>query len=200
MIIMDSLTCGGAEKSLISLLPFLAERNYDLTLMLRARGGLFEQYVPENVKIADFPYNASKIGRLLYSVSLRMPWNKHMHTAEIYWRSIGKHFPALGDEYDVAIAYTSIINYLTWFVDFHVDANEYIGWIHFDASKIKPDRKMLLYLHKKMKKIYVVSQSALDAFTAMFPELTEKSELRYNVVDKKQILALETFVYIMSQL
>lgn len=46
LILIDSLCCGGAEKSLVSLLPSLIDRGYDLTLMRYNEGGLFEKLVP----------------------------------------------------------------------------------------------------------------------------------------------------------
>lgn len=52
---MDSLTCGGAEKSLVSLLPLLDYDKIDVTLMLVERGGLFECYVPKQVKVVTLP-------------------------------------------------------------------------------------------------------------------------------------------------
>lgn len=179
LIIMDSLTCGGAEKSLISLLPFLAERNYDLTLMLRARGGLFEQYVPENVKIADFPYNASKIGRLLYSVSLRMPWNKHTHTAEIYWRSIGKHFPALADEYDVAIAYQQ--GFPTFFLAEKVKAGKKICWINADLLKAGYSPVFCKPFYSKYDRIVAVSNVIKD--TVVYPFFTDQKSQIFTCLD-----------------
>lgn len=206
---VKNMNVGGVEKSLLSLLNTLDRTKYEVDLLLLEEYGGFMDAIPEWVNVIICKDYAA----IKDEVNLPPVQVMKQHLENGRWDSVAKLLPAylvtkatknyrfyykavfskvgkLPKHYDTAIAYTSIINYLTWFVDFHVDANEYVGWIHFDVSKIKPDRKMLLYLHKKMKKIYVVSQSALDAFTSMFPELTEKSELRYNVVDKKQILAL----------
>ena len=38
LFMMDSLTCGGAEKSLVSLLPLLDYDKVNVTLLLFARG------------------------------------------------------------------------------------------------------------------------------------------------------------------
>lgn len=206
---VKNMNVGGVEKSLLSLLNTIDRSEYEVDLLLLEEYGGFMDAIPDWVNVIICKdYAAIKDEVNLPPVQVI---KKHLHNGRFgratklmtayamtkatkdyrfYYKAVFSNVGRLPKHYDVAIAYTSIINYLTWFVDFHVDADEYIGWIHFDVSKIKPDGKMLLYLHKKMKKIYVVSQSALDAFTAMFPELKEKSELRYNVVDKKQILAL----------
>ena len=206
---VKNMNVGGVEKSLLSLLNTLDRTEYEVDLLLLEEYGGFLNAIPDWVNVivckdyaaikdeVNLPpvqvmKNHLKNGRwgrvvmLLPAYLLTKTTKDYRYYNKAVFSTVGR----LPKHYDVAVAYTSIIHYLTWFVDFHVDADEYVGWIHFDVSKITPDRKMLLFLHQKMKKIYVVSQSALDAFTAMFPELKEKSELRYNVVDKNQILAL----------
>ena len=51
LFVIDSLTCGGAEKSLISLLPLLDYSKIQVDLMLVKRGGVFERYVPREVNV-----------------------------------------------------------------------------------------------------------------------------------------------------
>lgn len=209
LFVVKNMNVGGVEKSLLSLLNTLDRTGYEVDLLLLEEYGGFLDAIPEWVNVIICKDYATIKDEVNLPPVLVI--KKHLHNGRFgraaklmtayartkvskdysyYYKTVFSKVGKLPKHYDVAIAYTSIINYLTWFVDFHVDADEYIGWIHFDVSKIKPDGKMLLYLHEKMKKIYVVSQSALDAFTVMFPELKEKSELRYNVVDKKQVLAL----------
>ncbi len=43
LFIIDSLNCGGAEKSLISLLPLLDYERLDVNLLIFRRGGVFEK-------------------------------------------------------------------------------------------------------------------------------------------------------------
>ena len=53
LFMIDSLTCGGAEKSLVSLLPLLDYSKVDVDLMMVNTGGVFEQYVPYQVEIVE---------------------------------------------------------------------------------------------------------------------------------------------------
>ena len=46
LFFIESLQCGGAERSLISLLPLLDYGKMEIDLLLLKRGGVFEQYVP----------------------------------------------------------------------------------------------------------------------------------------------------------
>lgn len=206
---VKNMNVGGVEKSLLSLLNTIDRNEYEVDLLLLEEYGDFLDAIPHWVNVIickDYaaikdevnlpPVQVIKTylqnGRFGRAAKLLAAYarTKASKNYIYYYKAVFSNVDRLPKHYDVAIAYTSIINYLTWFVDFYVDADEYIGWIHFDVSKLVLDRGLLLHLHRDMKKIYVVSQSALDAFTAMFPELKEKSELRYNVVDKKQILAL----------
>lgn len=206
---VKNMNVGGVEKSLISLLNTLDTAEYEVDLLLLEEYGGFLNAIPNwvNVIICKDYVNIKdevnmpplwvikaylKSGRLGRAAVLLPAYlmTKATRDDRYYYKAVFRGVEKLPKHYDVAIAYTSIINYLTWFVDFFVDADAYIGWVHFDVSKTQQNRKTLLYLHDKMKKIYVVSQSALDAFTEKYPELKDKSELRYNVVDKNQILAL----------
>ena len=206
---VKNMNVGGVETSLLSLLNTIDRNEYEVDLLLLEEYGDFLDAIPHWVNVIickDYaaikdevnlpPVQVIKTylqnGRFGRAAKLLAAYarTKVSKDYSYYYKAVFSNVGRLPKHYDVAIAYTSIINYLTWFVDFYVDADKYIGWIHFDVSKLALDRELLLHLHRDMKKIYVVSQSALDAFTAMFPELKEKSELRYNVVDKKQILAL----------
>ena len=55
LFIIDSLTCGGAEKSLVSLLPLLDRSKYEVTLWIRHRGGVFESLLTADTHLVDAP-------------------------------------------------------------------------------------------------------------------------------------------------
>ena len=152
---IDSLTCGGAEKSLVSLLPFLAERDYEIILMVIKRGGLFEKYVPNNVKIKAFPYQSSFINRVSFSLVYRLPWNKKIHGSELYWKYIGCNYPELKEEYDVAIAYQQ--GFPTFYIADKVKAKKKYCWINADikAAGYSPD--FCIPFYQKYDKISAVS-------------------------------------------
>ncbi len=166
LVIIDSLTCGGAEKSLISLLPFLTDRGYEITLMLRARGGLFEQYVPEQVQIVDFPYKPSRLRRAIYSLAIRLPWNRKRHTAEIYWQCIGRHLPNLKEKYDVAIAYQQ--GFPTFYIATKVQADKKICWVNADIKSVGYSAIFCKGFYDSMDRICGVSDVLCDSI--IYPE------------------------------
>lgn len=157
LIMMDSLTCGGAEKSLISLLPFLVKREYRITLMLMHRGGLFERYVPKEVEIVDFPYSVPLFCRLFYSLSLRMPWNRNRHAAEIYWKSIGSHYLSLDDEFDVAIAYQQ--GFPTFYIAEKVRAKRKFCWVNVDMDSAGYSPKFCRSFYECYDRVVAVSDT-----------------------------------------
>ncbi len=171
LVLIDSLTCGGAEKSLISLLPFLTDRGYEITLMLRARGGLFEQYVPEQVRIVDFPYKPSRLRRAIYSLAIRLPWNRKRHTAEIYWQCIGRHFPRLQDKYDVAIAYQQ--GFPTFYISEKVEAKRKSCWVNVDLQAAGYSSQFCSTIYAKYDNIVAVSDILKNQFV-------EQSFVRYS--------------------
>ena len=91
LFIIDSLCVGGAEKSLVSLLPLLDERRYEVDLWIRSRGGVFEKLLPPNVKVLSQPQYTTKeelklgMARLYFSLKFRIfrLLGKKEHGAEV---------------------------------------------------------------------------------------------------------------------
>ena len=62
IFVIESLTLGGAEKSLVTLLNLLDYSKYDVDLILFAQGGAFQSLLPKEVNLLPVPdyfaYNA----------------------------------------------------------------------------------------------------------------------------------------------
>lgn len=148
LIAMDSLTCGGGEKSLTSMLPFLISAGCDVTLALEARGGVFEKLVPPEVKITSVRHKKSNsisdyIRRILYRIRIRLPWNRHLHRAEFFWQAYGSNYIGPDDVFDVAIGYQQ--GFSTYFIADHVKARKKICWINAD---IEASRHLVEYCRR----------------------------------------------------
>ena len=123
LFVIESLTLGGAEKSLVTLLNLLDYSKYEADLLLFAQGGAFQELLPKEVNLLPVPdyfaYNAipwSEAGRKLkepgkmlaqlrYSVALRTGKHNHIEKAVLLWQASHRCFDKLLKEYDVAIAY-----------------------------------------------------------------------------------------------
>ena len=207
LIAAKDMNIGGVEKSLLSLLDTLSPAEYQVDLLLLESYGGFLDAIPEWINVSMCTEYDSlkdevnlpplsvirghiKTGRFLRALRLGLGYCRYKLTGNFayYYKSVFKGIPMHPGYYDAAISYSSIISYLTWYVCNHVNATKKVGWIHFDISKLAIDHKMMNDLHRKMEKIYVVSREAMNAFVREFPDLREKCELRYNVVDKNTII------------
>lgn len=139
LIFIDSLQCGGAEKSLISMLPILDNTRMQIEVLLGKRGGVFEQYVPENIRIIDFHQQVHTLLFRLYQTifSLRLRWNRLIrrqeHGAETRWKTMNKAYAPLAEHYDIAIAYQQ--GFPTYYIADKVSADKKIAWANVDLQK-----------------------------------------------------------------
>lgn len=137
LFIIDSLNCGGAEKSLVSLLPHLDYSQVDVSLSIVCRGGVFEQYLPTQVRLIPFP-ELSPVGRFfsnaLLSVSRRVLTilGTKRHGAELAWICKRRFVPVFKEHFDVAVAYQQ--GFPTYFLADKVNADKKIAWINTDLE------------------------------------------------------------------
>lgn len=159
LFVIESLTLGGAEKSLVTLLNLLDYSKYDVDLLLFAQGGPFQALLPPEVNLLPVPdyfaYNAipwSKVGKKLkepgkmlaqlrYSIALRAGKHNHIEKAVLLWQASHKCFQMVPKEYDMAIAYAQGVP--TFFVAEKVRAKKKAAWIN--ATYI-PKGKYLDYI------------------------------------------------------
>lgn len=141
LFVIDSLTCGGAEKSLVTLLPLLDYDKMDIDLLIVRRGGIFEQYLPQRVRIITLPsINGIRtllqsVCRLRFSLWLRCCrlFGLQRHNAEGYWRAMKPVTKPLRKHYDVAVAYQQ--GFPTYYVAAKVKAYKKYAWVNIDLDK-----------------------------------------------------------------
>lgn len=145
LFMIDSLTCGGAEKSLVSLLPLLDYEKVNVTLMLVGRGGVFECYVPKEVKIISYTSGCEtmlqkvwlRVCRIAFSILLRMTKfrKRPLNPPTIEWMTCSTAIQPHKERYDVAIAYQQ--GFPCWYVLEKVNADKKYAWINVDITKTK---------------------------------------------------------------
>lgn len=187
LFILPSLSGGGAEKSLITLLGLIDYSRYDVDLFLFRREGLFLPNVPQKVNIIDggegyslFDGEASAyikkcaksfrfsdaVNRVVYSRAVAKGDRKAV------WSSLKKALPGPEKHYDVAIGYLEgNANY--YCVDC-VDADMKIGYIHNDYSKLSLDAAFDRPFFEKLDKLVSVSPECSDVLKKTFPEMAER--------------------------
>lgn len=199
LFVIESLTLGGAEKSLVTLLNLLDYSKYDVDLLLFAQGGAFQALLPREVNMLPVPdyfaYNAipwSKAGRKLkepgkmlaqlgYSVALRIGKHNHIEKAVLLWQASHRCFDILPKEYDVAIAYAQGVP--TFFVAEKVKAKKKAAWIN--ATYI-PKGKYLDYIrpiYKKYDYVNGVSSTVVEQIQSVLKVPASKTLQMMDILD-----------------
>lgn len=203
LFVINSLTIGGSEKSLISLLNLLDLTKFQVDLMMFKKGGEFDQYIPDEVNVIEEPeyykYLTSpkkftltkkikfKYHRLKTSFNIRFyRWKKRIIQIEqILYKSQREVLEPLDKEYDVAIAYSQGMP--TYFVVDKVKAKKKLAWINCDYVNTMYDKELDRFYYNKIDKIIVVSKSIQDSIGDKFPYYKNKLELILDIVNPQLI-------------
>lgn len=196
LFIIDSLTCGGAEKSLVSLLPLLDRKKYELHLWMLNRGGEFESLLPADVIVEHGPRRSkmgklkSFLGQVMFSFMLR--FNRCVghkeHPAETLWKSKGWAMTGIPGEWDVAIAYQQGLP--TYLVANKVKAKHKLAWINVDIFKAGYNVVFNLRHLNKMDHVIAVSQTLSSMIAKHMTTIAPKLVTILDVLNPQLITTL----------
>ena len=178
LFIIDSLNCGGAEKSLISLLPLLDYSRLDVDLLIFNRGGVFEKYLPPQIHIIRHNLYGlgliNRINRFIHQIvfSCRIRCGKKRHGAETHWRAMHEVVNRLKGEYDAAIAYQQGLP--TFFLATKVDAEKKIAWINADVFEAGYDMNYCKQFYDKIDDVVAVSEKLYEKLGTRAPWMKQK--------------------------
>lgn len=194
LFLIDSLTCGGAEKSLISLLPLLDYSQIDVDLLMFKRGGVFEKYVPQQVRVISHRlYGSGFVDRLSQRLhQMCFSWNlrfgKKRHGAETHWRAMHQAVMPLERQYDVAIAYQQGMP--TFFLATKVNAAKKVAWINADVLAAGYDMDYCKQFYDKMDAVVAVSQKLFDLLSARASWMQDKLHCVYDIINPEVVRTL----------
>ena len=204
-----SMNVGGVEKSLLGLLSSLPLDRLDVHVgIVHSKGG-FLPYLPKKVEVHEIDIY-KKLWPLLKQpplVSVKQLYHKGCYWDAIVFLSLyilskiqnNRHWiykyllrnePLFNESFDLAIAYAGPSADIDYYICEKVKAQNKVGWVHFDVSKFGIDKGLTRQLYKQYKKIFVVSDTGKQIFDQMFPMFRYKTEVFYNIVSPKQVLAL----------
>lgn len=202
LFVIDSLTIGGAEKSLISLLNVIDSSRYEIDLLVFKNGGDLEKYVPEHINTLPVPeyfryINNEKFSikkdilylyyRLKTSLSLRVnDYKKNtLHSEQVVFKSINRIITPIQKKYDVAIAYSQGMP--TYYVAHKITASQKLAWINTDYVNTLYDKEIDYMSYEKMDKIIAVSQNTKESVSQIRKEYNHKVEIILDIIDPNMI-------------
>lgn len=211
--VAEYMYCGGTEKSLLSLLQYMDRKKYEITLLLMKKKGDLLQQLPTDIRVDEiiFPEdeaedllygrnaalkNAIKRGHLLKAVSkayrgIKMLLETHNGAEKRLWyyQSLDKKLKEYPDEFDVVIDYMGYGLFNTFYAARKVHGKLKISWVHFEPEQAMPDFYVFRKLLSEYDHIMCVSQNSMKQVQKMMPELADKCQVFYNIVDRKSLLA-----------
>lgn len=204
LLVCDSFEMGGIQSSLVNLANALAKVCSVDLFIYHPQGPLKERLSPQ-VRILPVSWRTQALGMALgaalHSGSLRTAlfrsfaavWAKCFDNV-LPLRIAFSHEPRLTG-YDLAIGYFQeqsrhyVISGFIRFIDMRVEASLKAGWLHYDPSMLELDNAFNLPLYRRMDKIVLVSRSLKEKYDALHPDLRDKTDFCYNVIDREELLA-----------
>lgn len=202
LFVIDSLTIGGAEKSLVSLLNSIDSSKYEIDLLLFKKGGDLEKYVPTYIQILPMPdyfrfinnesiSNKKKVRflhfRIKTSIQLRINNFKKMplHSEQVVFESIKIIVPSIQKKYDVAIAYSQGMP--TYFVANKVTALKKVAWINTDYVNTQYNKEVDFESYKKIDTIISVSNHIKHSVSNYKKEYHDKVDIIKDIINPNLI-------------
>ena len=185
LIFIDSFQCGGAEKSLVTLLKHFNLDSYMIELLMLKKGGDFEKFLPPAIKVNYVNMNLSVFSRVHYKI-LRLTNYRSINNAQLLWMCISNKVAPHKGSYDVAIGWGQ--GFATYYVAEKVRANKKLAWINTDYEKAGFVWKYDKSIYNKISTIVAVS----DYVNTLIKPLAGQNKVITipNIVDKVDVLNL----------
>lgn len=172
-----SLGLGGIETALITLLEELVKREYEITLVLEKKEGIFLDTLNQKIKVIEYTPSNNKI----------MPIRKLINMCKQL-----KFKLKYKNKFDFAAAYATY-SLSNGFVARTASKNSAL-WVHLDyLTQNENDEEKTKSYYKELKceefkQIVFVSKEARDNFLKLFPHCKEKAIYCNNLIDGKKII------------
>ncbi|MDE7146703.1 MAG: glycosyltransferase [Duncaniella sp.] len=198
LFVIDSLSIGGAEKSLVTLLSMLDYEKYDVDLQLFAIWGKLLQFVPPQVNILpEIPYIAflrkplkeqlkclnpfKLLPAYAYSRLIRRNCYNLIETSCIYWKCLNPQIEKAGKRYDIAVGYGQ--GAPTMYVSDKVTAERKFAWINACYAPEGKYRDYLRHIYSAFHGIVPVSDGANKIFSDIYPEFSDRMTVIWDIIN-----------------
>ena len=192
LFLMPSLPGAGAEKVLIEILRHIDYTQYNVSLFLEYREGVYLQDVPDKVSIIALHGPNNLWFQRLHRRLVERGWYAPFH--ELVYRRM---FLSLlrGKRYDTIISFMegSAVKFHSYIFD---KGKRNISWVHIDFQQkhwsldFFRDAEYERQCYEKMDKIIFVYNDAKTGFDSLFHLSAEKYAVHYNIIDADRIRRL----------
>lgn len=191
LIVADSLTTGGLEKTLIDLCNNLDYSKYNVDLYLFNEGRDLVSQLNSNVNLLpDSPYFATvfnksvgvslkillkqkRLDLAFYRVIRFLKARFKMHKfSKLDWFFQKKTMLKIEKQYDVAIGFAE--GSAGYYVADCVNAKVKNVWVHTDIKEINSNRKLDIMAFSVAKNICTVSRNSKNSLAELYPEFEDK--------------------------
>lgn len=210
-IVAEYMYCGGTEKSLLSLLPYLNRDKYEITLLLLKKKGDLLPELPKDINVYEIPLSDDQRNELVdgHTATLRRAlseknilsvckkivcgikmkiFSKEGCAQRLwYYKSIDKDIEKYPEKFDVVIDYMGYGLFNTYYAAYKVEGKAKISWIHFEPEEAIPDFKVFESVLKEFQHIMCVSAENKRQMIKMMPELANRFHLFYNILNVEEL-------------
>lgn len=183
LIMAKALGGGGAEVALIELLNKLDYNKYEIKLLLLDTDEEYKYRLKKNIDIEYIKFDSNFLKRLVSGYSFtskvlkKLSINKYISYYDFIMNHLTNNFNQI---YDIAIDFYGYGYFLTAVLAKKVHAQKKYSWVH--DEKLGWFESVYKY-HNEIDKFYGVSESVCKVLTNKYPDLKNKVEVFYNVVD-----------------
>lgn len=204
LIVGTSMTIGGVERAMISLLSIIPYDKYDVTLLLIDKSGEFLKYIPREVKCRQIKFLHGIDGSKGFTRFVKSQSSLHgianaalIVLGTTLYKFCGISYVLKNNVLDVKPkTYDFILNFYGPNIISNIVCEEIMScnkkyiWVHNEFQKAGTNIKKNGKHYKQYNKIFCVSKVIEKEMISSYPEMTNRITTLYNVVNRDYILEM----------
>ena len=206
LIVINNLGCGGAQKSLISLLNEITMQQMEIDLLVLNQKDVFFDQIPAWINqldpVSEISAMHSSLGEgfktinsgvvclkmILAKCLYKIGKNSRYDTVQNLWSAWKQFVPMQSKKYDLAISYVD--GFSNYYVMDKVIATRKILWVHNEYEKLSYNSEYDRAYFNKADRLVTISERCVESLKKVFPECSSKIRMLYNISSTKMIWQL----------
>ncbi|MGL6099834.1 MAG: glycosyltransferase [Fusobacteriaceae bacterium] len=182
LIVIETLTGGGAEKVLLDILKNLDNKKYLIDVFLLSKKGVYLEAVSkcvnnlDGLSLRNTKYDKNIIFRKINSLYLKIR----------NWLFLNGYIYRIKNEYDIEIAFLE--GKSTQYISNRKNNAKKVAWVHIDLEKHRIlDSEVEKRAYNNIDNIICVSKDSKKSVLNLYPEVINKTRVIYNPIPKEDI-------------